>query len=50
MAKSKSAGILGSVQTSKKKTSMGGNHTMIKTSSMNKHKRANYKKYRGQGK
>ena len=33
----------------KKKTSIGGNHTMIKTSSMNKSKRQNYKKYRGQG-
>ena len=32
-----------------KKTSIGGNHTMIKTSSMNKNKRANYKRYRGQG-
>ena len=33
----------------KKKTSIGGNYTMIKTSSMNKHKRCDYKKYRGQG-
>ena len=33
-----------------KKTSIGGNHSMIKTSSMNKHKRRAYKKYRGQGK
>ncbi|GEM_PF-3325727 len=33
-----------------KKTSIGGNHTMIKTSSMNKNKRASYKRYRGQGK
>ena len=32
-----------------KKTSIGGNHSMVKTSSMNKNKRANYKKYRGQG-
>ena len=32
-----------------KKTSIGGNHGMIKTSSMNKHKRKSYKKYRGQG-
>ena len=32
-----------------KKTSEGGNPTMIKTSSMNKNKRANYKRYRGQG-
>ena len=35
--------------TKSKKTSSGGNHTMIKTSSMNKSKRASYKKYRGQG-
>ncbi len=35
--------------TLEKKTCIGGNHTMIKTSSMNKHKRRNYKKYRGQG-
>ena len=34
----------------KKKTSNGGNHTMIKTSSMNKSKKKNYKRYRGQGK
>ena len=33
----------------KKKTSISGNHTMIKTSSMNKHKRCDYKKYKGQG-
>jgi hypothetical protein len=32
-----------------KKTSIGGNHGMIKTSSMNKNKRQSYKKYRGQG-
>ena len=32
-----------------KKTSIGGNHTKIKTSSMNKHKRQSYKIYRGQG-
>ena len=32
-----------------KKTSIGGNHTIIKTSSMNKSNRQNYKKYRGQG-
>ena len=35
--------------TTEKKTCIGGNHTMIKTSSMNKNKRRNYKKYRGQG-
>ncbi len=33
-----------------KKTSIGGNHSMIKTSSMNKGRRASYKRYRGQGK
>ena len=36
--------------TIEKKTSTSGNHSMIKTSSMNKSKRANYKRYRGQGK
>ena len=35
--------------TIEKKTSTSGSHTMIKTSSMNKNKRANYKRYRGQG-
>jgi len=35
--------------TFKKKTSIGGNHTTIKTSSMNKNKKCDYKKYRGQG-
>ena len=34
----------------RKKTSIGKNHSMIGTSSLNKHKRRNYKKYRGQGK
>ena len=33
-----------------KKTSQGGNDSMIKTSSMNKSRRASYKRYRGQGK
>jgi hypothetical protein len=33
----------------RKKTSIGGNDSMIKTSSMNKGKRKSYKKYRGQG-
>ena len=33
----------------KKKTSIGGNSSMIKTSSMNKYKRNSYKQYRGQG-
>ena len=35
--------------TVEKKTCTSGSHSMIKTSSMNKSKRANYKKYRGQG-
>ena len=35
--------------TIEKKTSTSGSHTMVKTSSMNKNKRANYKRYRGQG-
>jgi|TARA_R100001530_G_scaffold110020_1_gene77375 hypothetical protein len=34
----------------RKKTSIGRNHSMIGTSSLNKHKRRSYKKYRGQGK
>ena len=33
-----------------KKTSMGGNHSRTKFSSMNKSKKRSYKKYRGQGK
>lgn len=32
-----------------KKTSIGGKHSMIKKSSMNKSKKRSYKKYRGQG-
>lgn len=32
-----------------KKTSSSGNPHMVKTSSMNKHKRRSFKKYRGQG-
>lgn len=32
-----------------KKTAQGGNHSMMKTSSMNKSKKRAYKKYRGQG-
>ena len=35
--------------TTEKRTCIGGNHGMIKTSSMNKHKRRGYKRYRGQG-
>ena len=33
----------------KKKTSTSGNPEMVKTASMNKHKKRSYKKYRGQG-
>lgn len=33
----------------KKKTSIGGNNSMIKTSSMNKSTKRSFKKYRGQG-
>ena len=44
--------ITGSVKkpSAPKKTSIGGNHSMIKTSSMNKNRRASYKRDRGQGK
>jgi len=37
------------IEATRKKTSIGGNDAMIKTSSMNKSKRSAYKKYRGQG-
>ena len=37
------------LEATRKKTSIGGNDSMIKTSSMNKTKRRGYKKYRGQG-
>lgn len=37
------------MEPTRKKTSIGGNVSMIKTSSMNKHRRRGYKKYRGQG-
>ena len=37
------------MEPNRKKTSIGGNVSMIKTSSMNKGKRKAYKKYRGQG-
>jgi len=39
----------GVLEPTRKKTSIGGNHSMIKTSSMNKGKRKSYKRYRGQG-
>jgi len=35
--------------TVRKKTSIGGSHSSISPSMMNKKKRASYKKYRGQG-
>jgi len=37
------------LEPTRKKTSIGGNDSMIKTSSMNKSTRRSYKKYRGQG-
>ena len=37
------------LEPTRKKTSIGGNSSMIKTSSMNKSKRRSYKIYRGQG-
>jgi hypothetical protein len=37
------------IEPTKKKTSIGGNHAMLSTKTMNKNKRASYKKYRGQG-
>lgn len=37
------------LEPTRKKTSIGGNDSMIKTSSMSKDKRKSYKKYRGQG-
>jgi hypothetical protein len=37
------------IEPTRKKTSIGGNHSMIKTSSMNKTTRRSYKRYRGQG-
>lgn len=37
------------LEPTRKKTSIGGNDSMIKTSSMSKGKRRSYKKYRGQG-
>ena len=49
MAKTKFDSTRLSHESIAKKTSIGGNHSMIKTSSMNKSKRRSYKKYRGQG-
>lgn len=39
-----------SIEPTKKKTSVSGNPKMVKTASMNKHKKRSYKRYRGQGK
>jgi len=47
MIKSKSNTV---IETTKKKTSIGGNHAMISSKTMNKNRRSRYKKYRGQGK
>lgn len=47
MAKSKTLGGSTKLVSIEKRTSQGGVNP--KTSSMNKHKRKNYKKYRGQG-
>lgn len=44
-----SIGGTGSLAVTKKKTSQGGNNSMMKLSSMNKNKKRGYKKYRGQG-
>lgn len=38
-----------SVEPTKKKTATSGKPSMVKTSTMNKHKKRSYKKYRGQG-
>ena len=43
-------GTSSSLVATKKKTSQGGNNSMMKLSSMNKAKKRGYKKYRGQGK
>jgi len=48
MAKSKTLSATTKLVSIEKRTSQGG--VKPKTSSMNKHKRKNYKKYRGQGK
>lgn len=50
MAKAKSGvGVAVRPVSAPKKTSIGGNHSMIKKSSMNKSKKRGYKAYRGQG-
>ena len=55
MAKAKSGGSKDGSKVSfssqaKGKTTIGSTHSSIKFSTMNKHKRKNYKAYRGQGK
>lgn len=37
------------LEPTRKKTSISGNNSMVKTASMNKSVRKSYKKYRGQG-
>lgn len=37
------------IQSNPKKSSTSGKPSMVKTSTMNKHKKRSYKKYRGQG-
>jgi hypothetical protein len=49
MAKTKADSAKTVLEHLKKKTSIGGNNSMIKTSSMNKSTRRNFKAYRGQG-
>jgi hypothetical protein len=52
MAKAKSGNTTQKISFSnqtKGKTSIGASHSSIKFSTMNKHKRKNYKAYRGQG-
>jgi hypothetical protein len=46
MIKSKSNTV---IEPTKKKTSIGGNHAMVSSKTMNKNTRTSYKKYRGQG-
>lgn len=47
MAKTKQAVM--NYEPTKKKTSSSGKMSMLKTSSMNKHKKRSFKAYRGQG-
>ena len=46
MAKPSTSGVINKHESLVKRTSQGGK---VKTSSMNKHKKRGYKKYRGQG-